>query len=109
MARSSSLGGGVVAGVGWGIGDPDEKVSVPEPLHPVEAGEPDSKASGFAKWLSATCSWNFVKRQGRLFTEESCCRPGSVQPRQTSERRLQADLRHSPCSSRVTETNNTGR
>ena len=53
----------MVAGVGWGIGDPEEKVSVPEPLHPVEAGEPDSKASDFAKALSANCSWNFVKLQ----------------------------------------------
>lgn len=65
MARSSSLGGGVVAGVGWGIGVPVERVPVPEPLHAVEAREPDSKASGFAKSLSATCSWNFVKRQGK--------------------------------------------
>ena len=35
----------------------------------MEAREPDAKASGFAKSLSATCNWNFVKRQRRLFTE----------------------------------------
>lgn len=69
MAKSSSLGGGVVAEVGWGIGVPVERVPVPEPLHAVEAREPDSKASGFTKSLSATCSWNFVKSQRGLSTE----------------------------------------
>ena len=35
----------------------------------MEVGEPDAKASGFAKSLSATCSWKFVKNQRKLFTE----------------------------------------
>jgi hypothetical protein len=64
---------GEVFEFGWGCGgggwlghwSPVERVPVPEPLHAVEAREPDSEASGFTKSLSATCSWNFVKRQGR--------------------------------------------
>jgi hypothetical protein len=61
---------GWCGGGGWlGHWSPVERVPVPEPLHAVEVGEPDAKVSGFAKSLSATYSWNLVKRQGRLFIE----------------------------------------